>query len=736
MRSKKVKTSFPPINDNGFCSIEDLIGCLPQLGLPHFQRGQVWNDSSISRLLESLMLDTPCGSLILWAPQELQEAPDEIGVPVQMWGTESLDYLVVDGQQRLTALSRVFKSNERWAINLAAIPELRAVFDQQPSPRLRRRNLFLEQPSEFDGEASARMKGRRQSQLRDLVLLDDIQKQGEVAWPYLASPPDIWSKLVLGIQRILDRQLQVVIKREECLEEIVRLYNRINSSGVVVKEEERAFAAMFRFNPSTGAWLYDNFASVHGNVAVTRDDALKRQRERQFGFRLFIRTFAQIAAHHMGQNDKDLNRLDEWLWDDKWMEKSEERLEVFGTAGVIIQRVAVVLREILFCDDFRFLPSAEALRPVFTLICRFPDVEDSVVARCLLSLQLDHAVVKDSEDLQKILTKVRYANTLAQALACFPELGGEQQLFNALKSSQSMQDRWVSLLYWFQRSRKARDYGGKGISGKSYDHCSSKLNADSQAHKEHIVPFSLLHPAYEDLEAKGGHSRSHIVNSIGNLTFVSEIFNYAHGSDSIRLWEIDRFLLSPHQLASEETLIRYRSAIQYLLDGDLEAGREAYGDFISERLKDIASEMHLWLTEKMEVTADEPNIRPKPQLIHPSAEDAVRAMRWPSGFEEKVLGLIATAGSSRAWWVLHREGIGAERNRVGNQIRFWKDGTLLKVGKRTKYSTVITDALKLFLVPEECEDQRTYRLDPQSTTATKAIRALVNTKPWIDSDLC
>ena len=146
-----------------------------------------------------------------------------------------------------------------------------------------------------------------------------------------------------------------MIKREECLEEIVRLYNRINSSGVVVKEEERAFAAMFRFNPSTGAWLYDNFASVHGNVAVTRDDALKRQRERQFGFRLFIRTFAQIAAHHMGQNDKDLNRLDEWLWDDKWMEKSEERLEVFGTAGVIIQRVAVVLREILFCDDSMWL---------------------------------------------------------------------------------------------------------------------------------------------------------------------------------------------------------------------------------------------------------------------------------------------------------------------------------------------------------------------------------------------
>ena len=398
------------------------------------------------------------------------------------------------------------------------------------------------------------MIGRRKAELHDLVLLDNIQKQGEDAWPYSALRPDIWSKLVSGIQGILNRQLQVVIKREECLEEMVRLYNRINSSGEVVKQEERAFAAMFRFNANTGTWLKDNFAAVHGNAAVNRNDALKRQRERLFGFRLFVRTFTQIAAHHMGQNDKDLSRLDEWLWDDRWMELSEERLEVFGIAGVVIKRVADVLRESLCCDDFRFLPSAEALRPVFTLICRFPDVEDSVLARCLLSLQLSRSVVVKCEEPQHVLSKIRHANTLEKALDCFPVLGDEQQLLNALETSQSMQDSWVSLLYWFQRSRMARDYGGIGFSGKSYDSCSSELNAASLAHKEHIVPFSLLHPAYEELEAKGGHSRAHIVNSIGNLTFVSENFNYAHGSDPIRLWEIDRHLLSPHQLSQAKKL--------------------------------------------------------------------------------------------------------------------------------------------------------------------------------------
>ena len=121
-------------------------------------------------------------------------------------------------------------------------------------------------------------------------------------------------------------------------------------------------------------------------------------------------------------------------------------------------------------------------------------------------------------------------------------------------------------------------------------------------------------------------------------------------------------------------------------------------------------------------------------MIHPSAEDEVRAMLWPVEFEEEVLKLIGNASTSGKVWILYREGAGSERLRVANQIRLWRDGTLLTVGKHTEYSSAITDALELQLVPEECELQRSYRLDPQSPTATEIIRALVNTKPWIEPD--
>lgn len=59
---------FAPVDGNGFVTVDSLLAALPGFALPHFQRGQVWRGESISLLLESLMLDTPCGSIILWVP--------------------------------------------------------------------------------------------------------------------------------------------------------------------------------------------------------------------------------------------------------------------------------------------------------------------------------------------------------------------------------------------------------------------------------------------------------------------------------------------------------------------------------------------------------------------------------------------------------------------------------------------------------------------------------------------
>src|SRR6266404_1682091 len=75
--------------------------------IPEFQRGFVWKPTQVRDLAESLWLDYPIGSLLVWNSQ--QETEERIVRDAQrptLW--------VVDGQQRATALCIVFGRKPYW----------------------------------------------------------------------------------------------------------------------------------------------------------------------------------------------------------------------------------------------------------------------------------------------------------------------------------------------------------------------------------------------------------------------------------------------------------------------------------------------------------------------------------------------------------------------------------------------------------------------------------------------
>jgi hypothetical protein len=75
--------------------------------VPEFQRGFVWKATQVRDLAESLWLDFPVGSLLLWnsdTHQEERVAKD--GVTPALW--------IVDGQQRTTALAILFGRKPYW----------------------------------------------------------------------------------------------------------------------------------------------------------------------------------------------------------------------------------------------------------------------------------------------------------------------------------------------------------------------------------------------------------------------------------------------------------------------------------------------------------------------------------------------------------------------------------------------------------------------------------------------
>ena len=90
--------------DNIPSKVEDLLRAveLGKIGLPDLQRPFVWPDSKVRNLLDSMLKGYPIGYIMLWS------SPDEYDNAKQIGGNEKTykepDDLVIDGQQRLTAL--------------------------------------------------------------------------------------------------------------------------------------------------------------------------------------------------------------------------------------------------------------------------------------------------------------------------------------------------------------------------------------------------------------------------------------------------------------------------------------------------------------------------------------------------------------------------------------------------------------------------------------------------------
>lgn len=90
--------------DNIPSKIGDLLNDVKngKIGLPDLQRPFVWKDSKARDLLDSMMKGYPIGYIMLWQSPEGYETTNHIGTNDKIYIRP--DYLVIDGQQRLTAL--------------------------------------------------------------------------------------------------------------------------------------------------------------------------------------------------------------------------------------------------------------------------------------------------------------------------------------------------------------------------------------------------------------------------------------------------------------------------------------------------------------------------------------------------------------------------------------------------------------------------------------------------------
>src|SRR3954451_11974548 len=78
-----------------------------EIKLPEIQRGYVWKPAQVANLIDSLYRGYPSGSMLVWRPDE-EVAERLLRIAGSGKGPMAVPQYLLDGQQRLTSLHRVF----------------------------------------------------------------------------------------------------------------------------------------------------------------------------------------------------------------------------------------------------------------------------------------------------------------------------------------------------------------------------------------------------------------------------------------------------------------------------------------------------------------------------------------------------------------------------------------------------------------------------------------------------
>ena len=243
-------------------SAQSLLVLYPRLGIPHFQRGLVWNEDATGLLLESLYFGTPCGNIILWQPLQ----PGVHGQPME--GQTECELLLVDGQQRTRMLHEACNDvgdpeGKVWCLDLTIEPRCSPLL-----PDTARRNLFVyvQHPaktknpryrhnlvplSELVSDPIPTLRARYVDKSKPELPDEEIDTALAVA---AKTVREMWDRTLFNVIRLKER-VDGTDGQRFGIDYIVSLYNRINSAGRRVEPQEIAYATLVKLYPDTTARL-------------------------------------------------------------------------------------------------------------------------------------------------------------------------------------------------------------------------------------------------------------------------------------------------------------------------------------------------------------------------------------------------------------------------------------------------------------------------------------------------
>ena len=315
--------------------------------IAEFQRGFVWKPTQVRDLAESLWLDYPIGSLLVWNSAGQTEARIAIDAqrPTQ-W--------LVDGQQRTTALCVLFGRKPYWWASAEEWNRTLKRYDV-------RFDVNAKEPPYFwvANAIIRRTKGSRYVPLSDVLVLDTQKADDQKRLTDLArdikaqglcdglDAMEVFTRLD-RVRKIREKEVVTVTVDHE-LEDVVEIFSRLNSRGTRVTEADIYLGVVAARNPG---WVRDTFLPY-----------LNTQKEAGFDLNpnLLFRTITGV-----GEKKTRFKEISDSFWDrDSIMPAWVKTVNAWKRLVARFREYGVLSNDIM--------PTEAALVPMVSLVDKFHD---------------------------------------------------------------------------------------------------------------------------------------------------------------------------------------------------------------------------------------------------------------------------------------------------------------------------------------------------------------------------
>ncbi len=439
-----------------------------ELRLPEIQRGYVWKPAQVAGLVDSLYRSYPSGSILLWETTELVTEKD-----MATSGNTGVSLIkplyLLDGQQRLTSLHRVYTGHDRARVVMNVLTE------------------------KFQIESAATKKDPRWVGVHELLadkvsafkLVADLQSVVEGSG---LSEEDLFARLD-QVRRIGKYTYWLEILDDLPYPEVTEIFVRVNSRGRALKETDLALATL------SARWP---------GVVNKLEEQAEWCRERQYqslDLAFLVRCLAALATETASPGA--FANVDTETLDAAW-EATKRGL----------RHTVALLQDEVEIDNSRLIPSTNALVPLVFYLGTRKDGALGEEERNRLVYWLLVAFIQSrfSSSVATVITQDVAALRSDEPLEnLYRNLGLLHQIPEVTPASlagKSSTSPLFLLSYLAARRQKARDWWFGVPVALSHD-------GSYSVEYHHIHPSSRLKNDYSKAE----------INDLANLAFISDKAN-------------------------------------------------------------------------------------------------------------------------------------------------------------------------------------------------------------------